>query len=63
MIRITFEMPDGTAELLRLSAERISLTTGSAPPSLDDIAKALVHEVLIDDAGMHGLTPEGQRVH
>ena len=61
-MRISFEMPDSTAELLRRSADRISLNTGR-DLTVSEIAKALVHEVLIDDATEHGLCPDAQSRH
>lgn len=60
-MRITFELDDGTEALLRLSAARMQLSTGR-PQDPSEIAKALVREVLIDDAAEHGLTPDAARV-
>lgn len=55
-MRITFDLPDSTAGLLKLSAERVRLNYPKiAEQSLSDIAKALVQEVLIDDAEAHGI--------
>lgn len=55
-MRITFDLPDSTARLLKLSAERIKLNyPRGAEQSMSEIARALVQEVLIDDAEAHGI--------
>jgi len=48
--------------LLRQSAERLKLQTGR-DHSVHAIARALVQEVLIDDAAEHGLIPDTKRKH
>ena len=55
-MRISFQLPAATGELLRMAAVRNGIATGK-PLTPSEIAKALVQEVLIDDATMHGLTP------
>ena len=55
-MRISFTLPEGSRRLLVMAARRVSLETGrELTPS--EIARALVQEVLIDDAASHGLTP------
>jgi len=61
-MQITFRLPKSTAELLLLSAERMRLQTGREH-SVHSIARALVQEVLIDDAAEHGLIPDTKRKH
>lgn len=51
---VQFDLPDSAALLLRMSAARMKLATGE-PQSCDRIAKAIVLEVLIDDAEAHGI--------
>lgn len=58
-MRITFTMPDSTAALLLAAAARMKLETPGRAMSPHKIAKALVHEVLIDDASEYGYVPNG----
>jgi len=61
-MRITFRLPDSTAALLKLAAQRNGLATGrKQTPS--EIARALVQEVLIDDATAHGLVPGAEAMN
>lgn len=61
-MRISFQLPASTAALLHMAAERNGIATGK-PLTPSEIAKALVQEVLIDDATMHGLTPGVESVN
>ena len=61
-MRVSFTLPDSAAVLLRLSADRIALELGERKTPAA-IARALVLEVLTDDAEMHGLMHHSEAVN
>jgi hypothetical protein len=52
-LRVSFTLPDGSADMLRRLAHCIK-EAGEGNPSIDEIARALVIDVLMDDALAHG---------
>ena len=53
-MRIEFDLPDPAEQLLLRLAATIRTNTAYAP-SVNEIARSLVMEVLIDDAVSHGV--------
>jgi hypothetical protein len=53
-LQISFTLPDNAAQLMLRLANCIR-EAGEGTPSVDDIARSLIIELLIDDAQAHGV--------